>query len=73
MRTYKDKNTVINSAIRAVRPALHIPPHCNDAGLSLGCVEFLRRFYDQEEFDFIGFFKSFSAQYKGVVQPIGSI
>tara|TARA_A200000159_G_scaffold2987_1_gene3078 strand:+ start:1387 stop:2859 length:1473 start_codon:yes stop_codon:yes gene_type:complete len=45
------QNTVINSELRKVRPALHIPPHCNDAGLSLGCVEFLRRLYDQEEFD----------------------
>ena len=45
------QNTVINSVIREIRPALHIPPHCNDAGLSLGCIEFLRKYYDQEEFD----------------------
>lgn len=49
------QNTVINSEIRKVRPDLHIPPHCNDSGLSLGAVEFLRRYYDQEDFDTTGF------------------
>ena len=49
------QNTVINSEIKKVRPNLHIPPHCNDSGLSLGAVEFLRKYYDQEEFDTTGF------------------
>ena len=49
------QNTVINTEIRKSRPNLHIPPHCNDSGLSLGAVEFLRKYYDQEEFDRTGF------------------
>ena len=49
------QNTVINSEIRNVRPNLVIPPHCNDSGLSLGLVEFLRKYYDQEKFDSSGF------------------
>lgn len=49
------QNTVINTEIRKSRPNLHIPPHCNDSGLSLGAVEFLRKYYDQEEFDCTGF------------------
>ena len=49
------QNTVINSEIRKVRPNLYIPPHCNDSGLSLGLVEFLRRYYGQEKFDPSGF------------------
>jgi carbamoyltransferase len=49
------QNTVINTRIRKVRPDLHIPPHCNDSGLSLGAVEFLRKYYDQEDFDTSGF------------------
>ena len=49
------QNTIINSEIRKVRPNLHIPPHCNDEGLSLGIVEFLRQYYDQEPFDNSGY------------------
>jgi carbamoyltransferase len=49
------QNTIINSKIKKVRPNLHIPPHCNDCGLSLGIVEFLRKLYDQEPFDVSGF------------------
>ncbi len=49
------QNTIINSEIKKVRPNLHIPPHCNDSGLSLGIVEFFRRLYDQETFDTSGF------------------
>ena len=49
------QNTVINTEIRKVRPNLHIPPHCNDSGLSLGLVEFLRKYYDQEKFDATNF------------------
>ena len=49
------QNTVINSEIKKVRSNLHILPHCNDEGLSLGVVEFLRQFYDQEKFDISGY------------------
>jgi len=49
------QNTVINSEIKKVRPNLYIPPHCNDEGLSLGIVEFLRQYYDQEPFDTSGY------------------
>lgn len=49
------QNTVINSEIRKVRPNLHIPPHCTDEGLSLGVVEFLRKYYDQKPFDTTGY------------------
>jgi carbamoyltransferase len=30
---------------------MHIPPHCPDDGLSLGCVEFLRKLFCQPKFD----------------------
>lgn len=49
------QNTIINSRIKKERPNIIIPPHCNDEGLSLGAVEFLRRVYDQEPFDTSGF------------------
>ena len=49
------QNTVINSEIIKVRPNLHVAPHCSDCGLSLGAVEFLRKYYDQEEFDNTGY------------------
>lgn len=49
------QNTIINSVIKKERPNLHIPPHCNDCGLSLGIIEFLRKHYDQESFDRSGF------------------
>ena len=49
------QNTIINSEIRKVRPNLYIPPHCNDEGLTLGIVEFLRQYYDQEPFDNSGY------------------
>jgi carbamoyltransferase len=49
------QNTIINSKIKKSRPNLHIAPHCNDEGLSLGAVEFLRKMYDQECFDTTGF------------------
>jgi len=41
------QNTIINTRLKKVRPNLHIPPHCNDDGLSLGIVEFLRKHYDK--------------------------
>jgi len=49
------QNTIVNSEIKKNRPNLHIPPHCNDEGLSLGIVEFLRIYHDQEPFDNSGF------------------
>ncbi|MFZ9228040.1 MAG: carbamoyltransferase C-terminal domain-containing protein [Candidatus Nanopelagicales bacterium] len=49
------QNTVINSKIKKVRPNLHILPHCNDEGLSLGVIEFLRKYFQQEPFDRTGF------------------
>jgi|ETNvirnome_6_100_1030635.scaffolds.fasta_scaffold02044_9 carbamoyltransferase len=49
------QNTIINSKIKQQRNNLFIPPHCNDEGLSLGIVEFLRMYFDQELFDNSGF------------------
>lgn len=49
------QNTVINTEIKKAFPNSHIPPHCYDGGLSLGCVEILRRIYDQPKFDNSGF------------------
>ena len=49
------QNTIINSKIREKHQDLYIPPHCTDEGLSLGCIEFLRREYKQEKFDATGF------------------
>ena len=48
-------NTVINSKIKKKIPNLVIPPHTNDVGISLGCVELLRQQYEQEPFDNTGF------------------
>ena len=48
-------NTVINSKIKKEVPGLIIPPHTNDTGLSLGVVEFLRIYFQQEKFDSSGF------------------
>lgn len=45
------QNTVVNSRIKAVYKNLHIPPHCPDDGISLGCVEFLRQQFEQPLFD----------------------
>lgn len=49
------QNTVVNTYIRRQFPNLHIPPHCPDDGISLGCVELLRRIYEQPYFDNTGF------------------
>lgn len=46
------QNTIINSKIKG---DVYIPPHCADEGLSLGCIEFLRRQFNQEKFDTTGF------------------
>lgn len=45
------QNTVVNTSLRRRFKNLHIPPHCPDDGLSLGCVEFLRMVFDQPKFD----------------------
>ena len=49
------QNTIINSKIKSHIPNLHIAPHCNDEGLSLGIIEFLRKYFQQEEFDRTGY------------------
>lgn len=49
------QNTIINSRIKEVLPNLDVVPHCNDEGLSLGIVEFLRIQYGQERFDNSGY------------------
>jgi len=49
------QNTVVNTYIRRKFPNLYIPPHCPDDGMSLGCVEFLRKINDQPQFNKSGF------------------
>jgi carbamoyltransferase len=44
------QNCVLNSKLRKFFPNLHIPPHSPDDGLSLGCIEFLRKKFNQPEF-----------------------
>ena len=43
-------NICINTKLKENFPNMIIPPHCADEGLSLGCVEFLRNFYEQPFF-----------------------
>lgn len=45
------QNTVVNTSLRKRFKNMHIPPHCPDDGLSLGCVEFLRKIFCQPKFD----------------------
>ena len=45
------QNVCINSKLKKHFPKIIIPPHCNDEGLTLGCVEFLRQLYEQPKFD----------------------
>jgi len=45
------QNSVINGILKKHFKNLHIPPHCPDDGLSLGCLEFLRQHYNQEYFE----------------------
>lgn len=45
------QNSVYNYRLKKIFPNLFIPPHCYDGGLSLGCLEFLRIQFQQEEFD----------------------
>jgi carbamoyltransferase len=45
------QNSVLNGKLQQKFPNIIIPPHSNDEGLSLGCIEFLRLTYQQEQFD----------------------
>jgi carbamoyltransferase len=49
------QNTIINKVLRDKIPNLVIPPHCNDQGLSLGIIEYLRLEYGLPPFDRSGF------------------
>lgn len=49
------QNSCLNTHIRKTFPSLIVPPHSPDDGISLGCVEFLRRKYEQDPFDTTGF------------------
>jgi len=49
------QNSVCNEHLFRHFPGLHVPPHCYDGGISLGCVEFLRMLYDQPQFSADGF------------------
>jgi carbamoyltransferase len=45
------QNTVVNTQLKKRFNNIYIPPHCPDDGLSLGCVEFLRKQFSQGKFD----------------------
>jgi carbamoyltransferase len=49
------QNTLCNEQLSQVYRSLHIPPHCYDGGISLGCLEFLRLYYGQKPFSNQGF------------------
>lgn len=49
------QNTVYNYWLKREFPNLWIPPHCYDGGLSLGCLEFLRLYFNADKFDTNGF------------------
>ncbi len=49
------QNTIINKVLKDNFPSLVIPPHANDQGLSLGVIEYLRRYYNLDKFDKSGF------------------
>lgn len=49
------QNSVLNGVIQREFPKCIIPPHASDDGLSLGCLEFLRRHYELDKFDASGF------------------
>ena len=49
------QNTIINKVLRDHFPNIVIPPHCNDQGLSLGAIEYLRKIYNLDPFDRSGF------------------
>ena len=44
------QNTVLNSKLHShYNGQFFVPPHCYDGGLTIGCIEFLRQYYKQEE------------------------
>jgi carbamoyltransferase len=49
------QNTIYNYRLKQDFHNLHIPPHCYDGGLSLGCIEFLRLQFGEEPFCSAGF------------------
>lgn len=49
------QNSVLNSSIQKKFKNCIIPPHASDDGLSLGCLEFLRIKFNQNDFDKTGF------------------
>lgn len=49
------QNSVYNYNLKRKFNSLHIPPHCYDGGLSLGCLEFLRLKFNEPKFDRSGF------------------
>jgi len=49
------QNTVFNYRLKKIFPNLYIPPHAYDGGISLGCLEFLRRFFGEKDFSKDGF------------------
>jgi len=49
------QNCVFNGKILSSGQQVAIPPHASDCGLSLGAVEFLRQYYQEDEFDNSGF------------------
>lgn len=49
------QNVVYNEKLSHVFSNLFIPPHGYDGGISLGCLEFLRLFFDEPHFSTKGF------------------
>lgn len=45
------QNIIWNTRLKEKYPNLFIPPHCGDEGLSLGCLEHLRRKHELKPFD----------------------
>jgi len=45
------QNICINTKLKQKFTNLVIPPHCADEGLSLGCVEFMRQYFKQPNFN----------------------
>ena len=49
------QNIVINTKLKKHFKNIIIPPHCADEGLSLGCIEYLRKLHNQPSFDNSGY------------------
>ena len=45
------QNICVNTKLKSIFKNIHIIPHNPDDGLSLGCIEFLRKFYKQPSFE----------------------